>query len=99
MPKFITDTWPVLSFGINAVLAIVGFLAIRWLGGIVKSFEQSLRIAILELKEELRQTYATADDLDEARQDLRREIDMAGRLDEGFASVAKLIVRRTPGVT
>lgn len=80
--------WPVVNIVVNVAIAVIGFLGVRWLAGLI-------RIAILELKEELHGTYATKDDLKRVEE----KVDLANRLDrvEGLAQTTLIEIRQRNG--
>jgi hypothetical protein len=87
--KTLAELWPVLSFVGNLIIGLVCWLATRWLANTIK-------VAILELKEELRGTYATTQQVAKIEMDLRREIGISEKLDEGFNALARLYIKHNP---
>jgi hypothetical protein len=87
--KTFTELWPVFSFVGNLIIGLVCWLATRWLANTIK-------VAILELKEELRDTYATREQVVKVEADLRREIGLAEKMDEGFSALARLYIKHNP---
>jgi hypothetical protein len=83
--QFIRDVWPVVSFIANLLFIIIGALGLRWIAGIVEALKQEITIAILRVEKMLAEEYVKRSDLDKLAADLRREINLVGRIDSGFS--------------
>jgi len=70
------EIWPIVSTVVNLLIVVLGF----WL-------RSTIRIAILELKEELRSTYASKDDL----RHVEEKVDLSRQIHAGFAHIANLV--------
>ncbi len=92
--KDLQSVWPLLSFAANVLVLLIGGLAMRWIAGLVKGIEDRIEIAVLRLKNELRDQFATAEQLQKLEEDLRRELDVVGRVEGGFAHMQKLLIKQ-----
>lgn len=77
------DLWPVLSLAVNVVMAL-GIFALR----------STIRIAILEALQTVAREYATQREVEKLRAELIERLDLAERMDAGFAKVHNLFSRR-----
>lgn len=82
-----TTFWPQLSMVIELILAVLGFLLLRWVASLVQQGNDKIRIAILELKDELGKTYATKDEL----RRVEEKVHLSGELKAGFGEVLSMI--------
>ncbi len=94
MADLLRDSWPVISFVLYIVLALVAGLGLRWIAGLISGVKSDIKIAVLELKSEFGEKYATTGDLEKVESDLRRDINVAGRVEAVHADVKKLLIRR-----
>ncbi len=81
-----TNLWPILSLAANALMALLLY-----------SLRSTIRVAILELKNELTGMYATKADLEATEKRLDVKIDVVDRMENGFSKVLAQLRRRTPG--
>lgn len=62
-------------------------LVSRWYAGQIEQMKQQIQLSIAQLKLELLASYATKEELSQ----VRREIDVAGRVDRGFNNVYRIL--------
>lgn len=86
------DFWPQISIAINVVIAVLGYLLVRWIAG-------QIRIAILELENRLMSLYATKVDLEAAEERLDKKIELKAHLDTQFAKLRELLPHRPTGAS
>ncbi len=84
------DIWPMVSIAINVVIAVLGYLLIRWIAG-------QIRIAILELENRLTGVYSTKEDLAAAERRLDEKISLKAHMDRQFAMVRAALPRGGEG--
>lgn len=78
-----TNLWPILSLVANGVLALLLY-----------SLRSTIRIAILELKGELTDRYASKEDLSRVEQ----KVDLSKQMKDGFNEVMHVIRLRSANV-
>jgi hypothetical protein len=76
------NTWPIVLLVVNLIQGLILF-----------SFRTTLRNAVLELKIELGDKYATKGEL----ADVKEQIELAKKVDAGFSNVTALLSRRRTG--
>jgi hypothetical protein len=78
-----TNLWPILSLAANLLLALLLY-----------SLRSTIRIAILELKDELTARYASKEDLTRVEQ----KVDLSKQMKDGFNEVMHMIRLRGANV-
>lgn len=88
--KELNDVLPIISLIFEGVLALLAFFGARWLAAMVVNIKLQIDNAILGLENRLNDKYATKDEVDE----LRKDVNLAGRIDTGFAHLKAILHAR-----
>lgn len=82
-----TTLQTVISLGGNVLTLVIGGLFMRWIGLLVQNLRSDIRISKLEIENLLAQTYATKNELEAVRADIK----LSQRMDANFAHVFSLL--------